>query len=208
MTRFLNNKRRRRFYPRRKSHARKMVEMGVTLVILLGVAVLAGRFDTPDSRISSGKAVVNDGDTITLGAERVRLLGIDAPEFDQTCRDGQGSEFSCGRRAKQELVRLIDNRPVRCEGWERDKYDRLLGSCFAGTDDVSLNAKLVATGWAVTYGGFDAEQRQAREEARGMWAGNFERPRDFRIRKGAMLDDQHGGLTSFWNWIRTAFGLG
>lgn len=206
MRRFRSNKRRTVY--RRKSHARKMTEMGLTLVILLSLAILVGRFDNPDTHTYSGDAIINDGDTITLKGERIRLQGIDAPEYDQLCSDAQGNQYACGRRSRQELVRLIGKSQVRCEGWERDKYGRMLAHCFAGDDNVSLNAQLVSLGWAVAYGGFEAEQRQARAGTQGLWEGQFERPRDFRVSKGDMIDNQHGGLGTLWNWLRSAFGSG
>ena len=42
-----------------------------------------------------GAVTVTDGDTLRLGAERVRLHGIDAPESKQTCRAG-GETWRCG----------------------------------------------------------------------------------------------------------------
>jgi len=35
---------------------------------------------------------VIDGDSLRTGSEEIRLVGIDAPELRQTCRDGQGRE--------------------------------------------------------------------------------------------------------------------
>ena len=47
----------------------------------------------------SGTARAVDGDTLDLSGERVRLIGIDAPELDQSCqRDGQG--WACGDWAR------------------------------------------------------------------------------------------------------------
>ena len=36
-----------------------------------------------------GFAEVRDGDSFLLGGEEVRLLGIDAPEYDQECGEGE-----------------------------------------------------------------------------------------------------------------------
>src|SRR5215213_9963631 len=49
-----------------------------------------------------GFARVVDGDTIEIGGHRIRLEGIDAPETEQTCSDGKGLPWSCGRIATRE----------------------------------------------------------------------------------------------------------
>ena len=52
--------------------------------LLLVFVVAAG----PVQAQLSGAATVTDGDTLRVGAERVRLHGVDAPESKQTCRAG------------------------------------------------------------------------------------------------------------------------
>ena len=43
-----------------------------------------------------GKSI--DGDSLHVGDKEVRLFGIDAPEFDQTCQRASG-DWSCGAAA-------------------------------------------------------------------------------------------------------------
>lgn len=128
-----------------------------------------------------GRAHVADGDSVAIAGTRLRLVGIDAPELAQTCRDGEGAVFDCGEVAKRRLVALIDGRPLDCAWDRRDKYGRGLATCRAG--GLDLGAAMVREGWAVAYGGHEAEEAEARRARRGLWAGGFERPEDFRRRE-------------------------
>lgn len=176
-----------------------------TLVALVVFTVWAiPRLDRIASVSHVAKAVIADGDTLTLGAERIRLKGIDAPEFSQTCKLG-GRDYACGREARNELIRLVGNQAVSCAGWERDKYGRLLALCTAG--DRALNAALVENGWAVAYGDYAAEEVAARAAGRGLWAGEFERPSTWRAAHGDMADSEHTTIASILNALKSLLGL-
>ena len=95
---------------------------------------------------------------------------------------------------------LIGGRPVSCSGWERDKYDRLLATCTAGGGD--LNRSQVEAGWAVAYGDYEAEQEAARRKGAGLWAGSFDRPRDWREMHGGMAESEHATPGSILDWLR------
>lgn len=127
-----------------------------------------------------GRAHVADGDSVAIGGVRLRLSGIDAPERAQTCRR-DGRDHACGEEAKAHLVALIDGRPIDCAWEERDKYGRGLALCRAGSTD--LGAAMVRDGWAVAYGGYEAEEAEARRHGRALWSGSFEWPEDFRRRE-------------------------
>lgn len=178
---------------------------GVLTVALLGLlALLAARLNSTDPTTLQGQAVVNDGDTVTLGKERIRLRGIDAPEFDQTCTRG-GAQYSCGRQAREALAALTRGRSVTCSGSERDKYGRLLATCSVG--GVEINRSLVADGWAVSYGDYRDEEDDARSRGVGLWAGSFDRPRDWRTRHGGMAEVEHV-LPGLLERLRRLFGFG
>ena len=191
---------RRRSYERRsRSVPRRLFDYALAIVLLGLLILLAARLDRVETRRAEGAAIVNDGDTITLGGERIRLRGIDAPEYTQLCRKG-GADYPCGREARQALARLIGTRPVSCSGSQLDRYDRLLGTCTAG--DVELNAAMVDTGWAVAYGGYEAQEAAARAAGRGLWAGEFERPQDWRREHRGLDEPRHDTLAGIGDRLR------
>ncbi|QKC90528.1 thermonuclease family protein [Mesorhizobium sp. NZP2234] len=195
--------RRRYAAPRPRSLWRKLMDYGLAIIILGLLILLAARLDRVETRQTQGAAVINDGDSITLGAERIRMRGIDAPEYTQTCRRN-GADYACGTLARQSLVRLIAGRPVTCSGWQRDRYGRLLGDCKAG--DTDLNRAQVEAGWAVAYGDFESEEAIARTAKVGIWAGTFDRPQDWRdSHHGEVVERKHGTLASIGDAVREIF---
>lgn len=50
---------------------------------------------------------MTDGDTIEISGERIRLHGVDAPESWQTCEDGDGGIYRCGKGAAFALERFL-----------------------------------------------------------------------------------------------------
>ena len=67
------------------------------------------------------QVTVTDGDTIRIGAERIRFNGIDAPELKQTCLY-QKIEFNCGEFSKDLLIEKIGNQEVSCFRESKDQY--------------------------------------------------------------------------------------
>ncbi len=158
--------------PRLPNLPRWLVWSGLVATVL---ALSWLRFGTSGAH---GQARVIDGDSLVVNGREVRLKGIDAPEGRQTCRRNDAT-WACGEEARRHLTGLISNRQVRCGGAESDQHGRLLGTCeVAGR---SLNAAMVEDGYAVSYGGtYQREEARARGERRGLWSGEFERPRDWR----------------------------
>lgn len=130
----------------------------------------------------SGPARVIDGDTVEVAGERIRLLGIDAPELRQTCLTALGRTFRCGDAARRHLAALVADRPLACTGDAQDGYGRRLARCTAGGEDIA--ARMVRDGMAVTFAklstDYAAEEAMARKAGRGLWAGRFAMPWDVR----------------------------
>lgn len=125
-----------------------------------------------------------DGDSFSLGGERYRLYGIDAPELHQDCTDAAGRSWSCGTRARSELRRIIGTHPVECRTVTTDRYGRSIATCHA--DGKDLAEEMVRAGFATIVerrgatNPYEAAQAEARSDKRGLWAGKFETPRDWR----------------------------
>ncbi len=168
---------------------------------MLGMLILAAaRLDRPAELEQKGQPIVNDGDSLTIGTQRVRLRGIDAPEYAQTCRL-ETIDYACGKRSREALIETIDARAVSCTGSEHDRYGRLLAVCTAG--NVDLNRTQVEVGWALAYGGYEREEAQAKRARAGIWAGSFERPQDWRRDHGAAAEAGHGDPPArIGDWLR------
>ena len=134
----------------------------------------------------SGIALIVDGDTITISGNKIRLSGIDTPEQNQTCRKA-GITWRCGYEATETLRNWTYTKEVRCVGDTKDLYGRLIANCFV--DGYNVNARLVYEGLALAYRKYSKqyvpEEDKARAAKRGMWAGEFVAPWDWR--KGKRL---------------------
>lgn len=147
-------------------------------VSLIGLAACA----EPRSPALTGRVSVIDGDTLELQGERIRIWGVDAPESRQTCARA-GAAYRCGQVSANELDRWIGGRPVTCIQEDTDRYRRIVARCRI--DDVDVGGWLVRQGHAVRYPDYAGvayivEELSARREGRGVWAGEFDNPWDWR----------------------------
>jgi endonuclease YncB( thermonuclease family) len=129
------------------------------------------------AEVLTGGVDVIDGDSFKLNGVELRLEGVDAPEYQQTCRRGEVTE-PCGKQARQALAALIGKGEPTCEIASRDRFGRGLALCRLGP--VDINRHLVQQGYAVAFGAYDSEEAEARRARRGIWATSFERPADWR----------------------------
>jgi endonuclease YncB( thermonuclease family) len=115
---------------------------------------------------------IADGDTLTArcgqpGAYeqiKVRLAGIDAPEWSQPF----------GRRSRQSLASLCWQKQAEIEPTDKDIYGRTVARVACSGQDA--NAAQVSSGMAWAYTQYLADPRiaqleaVARSERRGLWA--------------------------------------
>lgn len=138
----------------------------------------------------SGTATVVDADTLDIHSQRIRLVGVDAPESGQKCKDAAGILVRCGTIAANALDAWINRNPVTCESEGKDRYQRVLGKCAVRGE--SIQDWLVRNGHAVAYRDYSTEyvpaELAAREARAGIWAGEFVMPWDWR--KGVRMDGE------------------
>ncbi len=158
-----------------------MMRLALALVALAGSPAAA--------ETVTGRASVIDGDTLEIRGERFRLQGVDTPESAQMCGDATGKDYPCGRKAALALSDKIGQGNVACEAIERDRYGRTVAVCRLGALD--LNGWLVEEGHGMAYRRYStayvAQENEAKRAKRGIWAGRFTAPWDWR--KGARAMD-------------------
>ena len=142
---------------------------------------------TEQSRAGFNAEVV-DGDSLQTSAKRIRLIGIDAPEYFQECEDQNGKKYMCGQEAKAYLEKLIQNglqkgKKFRCVTEDIDRYKRELSVCRIG--DIELNFEMVKAGYALAYKDerYKIPEKRAKKRKKGIWRGKFMRPEIYRAIK-------------------------
>ncbi len=158
--------------------------LGAFLVL---ASLIVAKIDLSNDTRIDGPFYAIDGDTLAAGAERLRLIGIDAPEADQSCGGDATKSWACGDAAREALSKLASSQQAYCSGSSRDRYGRVLVRCRVGETDI--NAELVRQGMTVAYGDYVGEETAARNENKGIWSGPFETPKAWRAAKGAAAED-------------------
>lgn len=114
----------------------------IIIIISLLIAAVLGYFNISlQNQLKSQTLVkeVVDGDTFQLNSgKRVRLMGIDAPEYDR-----------CGgQEAKKRLEELILNKPVEIKEEADEAYGRTLGLVYLNS--LLVNKIMLEEGWGRT----------------------------------------------------------
>ena len=167
-----------------------MPAMGIALLAVFHFFLLRDVDAAPRPHTVSARVVaVHDGDTLSVvigrKKERVRLIGIDAPEL------GQRPWGAIARKYLRELVTLSGNSvALEFDLEKRDKYGRLL-AYVRTLDNKLINLEMVRNGYAVLFTfppnvkyveRLREGQRYAREGGLGIWGrdGLKEMPGDYR----------------------------
>lgn len=154
----------------------------LVVVLALAGSALAGLWPQVRAAPIEGRATAVDGDTLRLAGNRIRLLGLDAPELGQSCTSASGAPWRCGVRARKAMIDLIGNAETVCIPHGRDVYHRILAVCTAR--DTDLGRAMVRDGFAVAAGRYGPDQNAAKVAGAGIWAGHFELPRAWRAAHG------------------------
>jgi endonuclease YncB( thermonuclease family) len=178
----------------------------------LAILLLAALFFTGVPKAGAASISVSDGDSFRMNGQRYRLQDIDAPELHQNCKDAAGREWRCGRRARDELRKILTRGPVQCRTVSKDRFGRIVALCSVSGRDVG--EAMVREGWATAYKGrgfssrYVSAENEARAARRGMWAGSFETPRQWR-QANPRDDDKPGDdilSPAAQDWLRQKTG--
>lgn len=162
---------------------RKLRKLGAWLLLALLAGLALWLEHRPAEQIAGAAVRVIDGDSMRIGGREVRLAGVDAPEYRQSCTDAGGKPWPCGREARAALDRLVKGAAISCTTRAEDRYGRALASCSVSGRD--LGSEMARLGWAL--GARDErfpeparEMAEARGARRGIWRGSHEHPADWR----------------------------
>jgi endonuclease YncB( thermonuclease family) len=161
--------------------------VGINEAIMRAIALVLALIATPALADVAGVVSVIDGDTLEIHGQRIRLHGIDAPESRQLCRL-DGKPWQCGKDAANALADKIARRPVTCDDLGRDRYKRIIARCTVAGED--LEKWMVLQGLALAYRRYSLDyvddEADAQTARRGIWAGEFVKPWEWR--RGKRLD--------------------
>lgn len=128
--------------------------------------------------LETPEPIIVDGDTIKIGEQAIRIIGIDAPDED----------FPAGKAsAKNYLAQLLDGRTVKCRprfaaeqlaikeisNQPATSFDRANMSCSID-DRYDVGRSMIEGGYAVDYGRYSglayrSFQQAAKSNNSGLW---------------------------------------
>lgn len=161
--------------------------LAVVLILRPGADAAHAEAEAPPAEASvdrlEGVGRVIDGDTLDVGAVRVRLYGVDAFERSQMCDAPQGP-WACGAAATRALKARAEGRRLVCRVMDTDRYGRKVSRCEQAGVDVAR--VLVSEGLALAYRRYSRdyvdEELAAEARGAGAWKGSFDRPEQWRRR--------------------------
>ncbi len=163
---------------------RKLSKIYTPYIILIFTFIipLINTLSANSAEIKSPSYMVKvvDGDSLEINSTRIRLQGIDAPEYTQTCKLDSLSTTPCGQNAIEFIKSFIKDKTVTCISHTQDQYQRELCTCYA--DSSNINEALVLNGYAISYlsDEYKKAENLAKSKKLGIWATDFIHPRLYR----------------------------
>ena len=159
-----------------------------TFVLLLGLASISGSAEL------TGKFELDASTGYLYSADQpFRLYGIQVIDHGRQCIANE-QMWACGKAAHQALLIYVEKESFVCillPASNGPDADPPAAECFLGTH--SVNAQLVADGWALTAADIPAPYREealaARQNGEGIFRGGFVPPDKWRPKFGAQLGD-------------------
>jgi endonuclease YncB( thermonuclease family) len=134
-----------------------------------------------------GRATALSGDRLRLSGTIVALAGIEAPEREQRCARPSVQQWRCGAAAREALARIVRGRRVVCDVTPGEGGREATGTCTINGTDIA--AELVSGGHVFAKSGllarYGSEEASARSAKAGLWAGEADRPSDYRAKRWA-----------------------
>ena len=153
-----------------------------------------GNINPTDYPSIEGEGHVISGSVLLVNGLFVKLLGIEAPDPQQTCANRYGAGYYCGQEAIIWLQNWLNERPVRCHVLGDVINQWATGICFVEEYKYDVAAVVVNAGWAVAYTKntdvYVPYEQQAAENKRGLWQGSFYKPWDWRKIQNRKVDIQ------------------
>jgi len=163
---------------------RKIIPLLSVCGLIIFALAFAAHNGHAQNQLSGVIDYFTDGDSFIMHGQKVRLWGIDAPEYYQNCLDDLGKEYPCGKQSRQFFEDLARGRSVSCDIMPAAKREsRIVAKC--SLHEADLGSEMVSSGHAIDYsyfsdGFYKSEERAAKSDQKGIWQGAFTEPYQWR----------------------------